>query len=102
MPLVADALRALELQLEAQRARGTRVLLVVHGYGSSGAGGAIRGAARKELRALLGRGRIRVVLPGEDYTEFDAASRALRTRHPSLEATFRADRANPGITLVEL
>lgn len=100
--MVADALRALEAQLAAHRARGTRVLLVVHGYGSSGAGGAIRGAARKELRALLGRGRIRTLLLGEDYTEFDATARALRTRHPALEATFRTDRANPGITLVEL
>lgn len=102
MPLVADALRTLELQLAAHRTRGTRVLLVVHGYGSSGAGGAIRGAARKQLRALLGRGQLRSVLNGEEYTEFEAAARELRTRYPQLEATFRTDRANPGITLVEL
>lgn len=102
MPLVADALRTLELQLAAHRTRGSRVLLVVHGYGSSGGGGAIRSAARKELRALLGRGGIRALLAGEDYTEFDEAARALRTRHPALEASFRTDRANPGITLVEL
>ena len=100
--MVADALRALDVQLGAHRARGTRVLLVVHGYGSSGAGGAIRAAVRKELRALLGRSRIRTLLAGEAYTEFDETARSLRSRHPALEATFRTDRANPGITLVEL
>lgn len=102
MPVVAEALRALDLQLAAHRTRGTRMLLVVHGYGSSGTGGAIRGAVRKQLRALLGRGQLKTVLAGEEYTEFDEVSRALRARHPALEATFRADRANPGITLVEL
>jgi hypothetical protein len=102
MPLVADAMRHLELQLQSLRSRGVRVARIVHGWGSTGQGGAIRSATRRQLRALQGRGLVRGFVNGEDYTEFDAAARELLQRHPALSATLQSDRLNRGITIVEL
>ena len=102
MPTVAQAVRQLELSLTALRGTRTRVVKVVHGYGSTGKGGAIAPAVRRHLRTLQSRGWIRGFVPGEDYSEFTEAGRGLLARHPSLKGTFRSDRENRGITMVEL
>lgn len=101
MPSVADALSALDLRLQTCRASGVRILRVVHGWGSTGHGGAIAVAVRNQLRGLQSRGRIRSFIAGEDYSEFTDAGRAILERHPSLRAGFATDRLNRGITLVE-
>ena len=102
MPTVAEAVRQLELTLTGLRGTRTRVVKVVHGYGSTGRGGTIAPAVRRHLRTLQSRGWIRGFVPGEDYSEFNEAGRALLARYPSLKGTFRSDRVNPGITMVEL
>jgi len=102
MPTVADAVRQLELSLTGLRGTRTRVVKVVHGYGSTGKGGAIAPAVRRHLRTLQARGWIRGFVPGEDYSEFSEAGRSLLARYPSLKPAFRSDRENPGITMVEL
>lgn len=102
MPTVAEAVRQLELSLTGLRGTKTRVVKVVHGYGSTGKGGALAPAVRRQLRALQARGWIRGFVPGEDYSEFTEAGRGLLARYPSLKGTFRSDRENPGITMVEL
>jgi hypothetical protein len=102
MPVVAAAMKHLELSLQTCRARGVRVVRVVHGWGSTGHGGAIGVATRKQLRVWQGRGLVRAFVPGEDYSEFSAAGQDMFHRHPALKATFPADRLNRGITIVEL
>lgn len=102
MPTVAEALRQLELSLTGLRGSRTHVVKVVHGYGSTGKGGALAPAVRRHLRTLQARGWIRGFVPGEDYSEFTEAGRGLLTRYPALKGTFRSDRENPGITMVEL
>jgi len=102
MPTVAEAMRHLELSLTGLRGTRTRVVKVVHGYGSTGKGGVLAPAVRRRLRALQARGWIRGFVPGEDYSEYTDGGRGLLARHPSLKGTFRSDRENPGITMVEL
>ncbi|NJD11356.1 MAG: hypothetical protein FIB01_13270 [Gemmatimonadetes bacterium] len=102
LPTVAEAVRQLVLSLTGLRGTRTRVVKVVHGYGSTGKGGALAPAVRRELRALLAKGWIRGFVPGEEYSEFGAGGRALLERYPSLRGSFRSDRENPGITMVEL
>jgi hypothetical protein len=102
MPTVAEATRQLELTLNGLRGTRTRVVKVVHGYGSTGKGGALAPAVRRHLRTLQARGWVRAFVPGEDYSEFTAGGQALLARYPSLKGTFRSDRENPGITMVEL
>jgi hypothetical protein len=102
MPTVAAALQHLQNGLQTQRMVGVRVVRVVHGWGSTGHGGAIGQAVRRELAALHERGSVRSFVAGEDYSELDEAGRGLLERHPSLRSTLGADRLNRGITIVEL
>jgi hypothetical protein len=102
MPLVSDALRNLELAMQSHRSRGSGIVKVVHGWGSTGHGGAIGKAVRRQLRSLQGSGAVRSFVAGEDYSEFTEAGRALLQRHPVLRTTLQSDRLNRGITFVEL
>jgi hypothetical protein len=102
MPTVAAALQHLQNGLQTQRMVGARVVRVVHGWGSTGHGGAIGQAVRRELAALRERGSVRSFVAGEDYSELDEAGRGLLERHTALRSTLGADRLNRGITIVEL
>jgi hypothetical protein len=102
MPTVADAVKQLELSITGLRGSRTRVVKIVHGYGSTGKGGALAPAVRRHLRTLQARGWIRGFVPGDEYSEFTEAGRALLARHPALRTSYRSDRENPGITMVEL
>jgi len=84
-PTVPEALARLERELAAARVRGVRWLTIIHGYGSSGSGGAIRDAVRGRLARRRRQGRIRDFHPGE--------------RPP---ADGPRVRPNPGMTLVRL
>ncbi len=81
---------------------GSRLLRLIHGWGSSGAGGAIRAAVREHLAAQLRTHRISGFLPGDDYSEDTNRGRQLLRGFPPLRESLRTDRANPGITFVEL
>jgi len=97
-----DAVEHLEQELMGARTLGTRVIRVIHGYGSSGAGGAMKDAVRRRLPALKRSGLIRAFVPGEDYSETGEGARALLSRCPELRAGLGVDRGNPGITFIEL
>jgi hypothetical protein len=101
-PVVRDAVTRLDLRLDTARLQDERLVRVVHGYGSSGSGGAIRDAVRAHLKELRGRGLARSFVRGEEYPDGSAGARELFGRHPRLRATLRSDRSNPGITFVEL
>ena len=102
MPSSRDAMFRFESELAAARMQGVRILRVIHGYGSSGTGGAIRVEVRRRLAALVKRGQIRHAVCGEDYSDSNDVGRAMIKRHPVLANTIRTDRNNDGITFVEL
>lgn len=52
---VAEALRQLEGEIRNARRGGEEVLLVIHGFGASGEGGAIKAALTSELPGLARR-----------------------------------------------
>ena len=51
---------------------------VIHGYGSTGKGGAIRTAIREQMAEWQRAGKVLRVVPGENWSIFDAASQDLR------------------------
>lgn len=101
-PTVAEARARLANELDAARRKGVRVLKIVHGYGSSGRGGRLRNALRTLLRQRGAEGRVGAIVPGESWSIFDEASRTLLDRYPDLRRDRDLERANAGITLVEV
>ena len=102
LPTVAQALERLERDLREARACEAKVVRVIHGYGSSGRGGKIRDAVRRELGRKLARGEVRAVVPGENYSSTTNAGRDLLSRFKELKTTERSDTHNPGLTIVEM
>ena len=74
-PSVDEAMRRLDYELAAAGMLRTKVFKLIHGYGSSGTGGKIRTACRKQLQLYKEQGRIVDFIPGENFTIFDASTR---------------------------
>src|SRR5262245_12196507 len=101
-PTVDDARRRLLGEIQSARARGVRVIKVIHGWGSSGEGGKLGPAIRKSLRLRVKEGKASFVLPGERFSSDTNEGREFVQRHPNLRNDRDYNRTNPGITLVEL
>lgn len=102
MPTVAQALSRLQLELRLAKRQGVCVLKIIHGFGSTGRGGKIRIAVRKELEAMQKRGHIAFFVPGEKLTIFEEDTRRLLQLCPAFRKDHDIDRYNNGITAVVL
>ena len=102
MPSAEEAVQRLRIRLQELRSAQVRAVRLIHGYGSSGKGGAIRRAVRSELQAMQRRGWIRSWLPGERFGPFDPQSRALTDACPDLLRDPDYGRGNQGVTIVLL
>ena len=99
MPTMRAALQQLSFELRRGRSLGCAAVKLIHGYGSSGTGGKIRGAVR---RALCGRQGVAWVLPGESFGPFSAEARDAAQRWPALRQDRDWGRENDGVTVVVL
>lgn len=102
MPVVEQAVKRLETEIRVSRLQGIRVLSLIHGYGSSGRGGAIREAVRARLTFLEQQQRVESVIPGEEFEGRSNRGKQLLRRYPFLRRHHDLNRANPGVTLVLL
>jgi hypothetical protein len=102
LPSLEEARRYLLAQVQGARREGVRVLKVIHGYGSSGAGGVLCAGIRKSLRLRVKEGKALIVIPGERFSSDAMETRELLKRHPALRRDPDLNRANPGVTIVEL
>lgn len=98
MPLVHEALERLEREMQSAHADGVKLLVLIHGYGSSGEGGAIKEAVRQTLQSCLQSNKLSELLPGEECGKRTGRVKNLVRRFPSAKEYLQ--RANPGITLV--
>lgn len=102
MPLVHEAISRLERELVLARQHRHTILKLIHGYGSSGAGGDLRIAIQKRLWELREQGSIRACIFGEDWSASDATTWSLLKLHPEWKADRDLGRRNAGITIVVL
>ena len=102
LPSADQSLEQLERTLREARSCGAKVVRLIHGYGSTGRGGKIREAVRRELGRKLARGEVRAVVHGENYSPNANATRDLLSRFKELKTTERPDSGNPGLTLIEI
>ena len=101
-PTVDVAIKRITYNIRNAKALGFSVVKIIHGYGASGKGGAIRIQAQKYLERQKQQGHIKEIIKGEEFSIFnDATIKAFRVcdelRHDS-----DLERYNIGITLVIL
>ncbi len=99
MPTVEQARKILIAELQSAKQSGAVALKLIHGYGSSGVGGALRSALRKSLLLRKREGLISIVIFGEKWSIFEAETRSLLDRYPELRHDPDLDHDNKGITL---
>jgi hypothetical protein len=100
MPLVREALQRLERELAMARQEQTKLLKLIHGYGSTGAGGDIRTAVQKRLLEMIQNGQIRGCIFGENWSKSDDAAWKLLRSQPELKSDSDLGGRNRGITIV--
>ncbi len=102
MPQVYEALQRMERELAVARQEKSKLLKLVHGYGSTGAGGDIRIAVQKRLLEISQNGQIRGCIFGENWSKSDDAAWKVLQSHPELKSDSDLGRRNRGITIVLL
>ena len=102
MPLVQEALQRLDREIAIARQQKHTLLKIIHGYGSTGAGGEIRIAVQKRLREMIESGEIRGCVFGEDWSKSNEETWRLLQSRPELKSDADLGRRNLGITIVVL
>jgi hypothetical protein len=102
MPQVQEALQRLDRELALARQEKATLLKLVHGYGSTGAGGDIRIAVQKRLLEMAQSGQIRGCIFGENWSKSDDAAWKLLQSQPALKNDSDLGRRNRGVTIVLL
>lgn len=100
MPTVSDAMDHLKFAIERCRREKYKCLLIIHGYGSSGKGGAICEKSRQWLVAQKRNGKVKEVIFGENFEIFNFRALALKNKYHELERQISGN--NHGVTIVEL
>jgi hypothetical protein len=102
MPLVHQALAQLSQELAVARDEGYRLVKLIHGHGSTGAGGEIRIAVQKRLREMSDGGQIRSCIFGENWARSDEQAWRMLRANAELKHDRDLGRGNRGITIVWL
>lgn len=102
MPTVQTARTRLINGLQTARMTGSKTVKIIHGYGSSGKGGAIKRDTHIFLAEKQLSGAIKGYVKGEDFSPFSETSRRITTAAPDLKRDRDYDRGNDGITIVLL
>ena len=100
MPTCDEAMDKLKSSLKLAKQSRYKCTIVIHGYGSSGKGGAIRLKARQWLNAQVRNGNLKAIVNGENFDILNGKARELRGKFPKLETLLRV--TNHGVTVVEL
>ena len=102
MPTVMEALGRLDQELAAARRDRCAIVKLIHGYGSTGAGGDIRIAVQRRLVELTRNDQIRGCIFGEDWSISDERTWKLLQTRPELKEDRDLGRKNLGVTIVVL
>jgi len=100
MPTVERARLHMERELQVARQQRCAAVKLIHGYGSSGAGGSLRIELQKELRRLAEAGTIRAFIAGEDWRVSDETTWALLKKFPEWKQDSDLGKTNKGISIV--
>ncbi|MBQ9792778.1 MAG: hypothetical protein IJW32_03445 [Clostridia bacterium] len=100
---VDEALSKVEMELETLAiSKETKVLKVIHGYGSRGVGGKIKKELNILLKRYLKQGKILDYIQNEMFTTQNAKYQHFTKLYPELILDSDLQNQNPGITLIFL
>lgn len=100
---VDEALSKIQLEIEAISInRVTKVLEVVHGYGSSGKGGAIKKQLQLLLPILKKQNKILDFIANEKFSSQNDKYKHYTNLYPELILDKNLRNLNPGITIIFL
>ncbi|MDE6967146.1 MAG: Smr/MutS family protein [Clostridia bacterium] len=99
-PAADEALDMLKNRVQVSRTLKTKILVIVHGYGSSGAGGKIKNKVRSWLLAQEKNHKIKMVIFGEDFNLMNEQARQINEKYKYLHEYY--GKYNHGMTLVVL
>ena len=84
LPTLDEARRLVIEEIKRAKREGVKVLKVIHGYGSSGMGGALCFGLRKSFRLRKKEGAIKDAIAGEEFSIFNDTVLALLEAVPEL------------------
>lgn len=96
LPTLDDARRLVIEEIKRAKCEGVKVLKVIHGYGSSGKGGALCIGLRKK------EGVIKEFIAGEDFSIFNDPVLDLLEAVPELRGDPDLGATNEGVTILWL
>lgn len=102
LPTAEVARGLLSQAVRMAKAVGTKSLKIIHGYGSSGKGGALKRETHRFLRQKCAEGVIRGYIPGEAFSPFSEETRQAVAKYPHLARDSDYSKGNDGITIVLL
>src|ERR1051326_9634792 len=102
MPKVEEARLRMQHELHVAKQQGYAAAKLIHGYGSSGIGGALRIELQKELQRMSREGRLRSFVTGEDWRISNERTWELLKSFPEWKKDSDLGKANKGISIVLL
>ena len=100
MPTVYQAEILVKNNLETYRRKGLKVFKIIHGYGSTGKGGALRTGIRDYLTQLKRAKIIADFVPGEDWSVFNETTRKILDLDSSFSKDSDLGKMNSGVTII--
>jgi len=100
MPTVEQARLRMQYELQLARKDGYEAVKLIHGYGSSGAGGALRTELQKELHRAMQSGAIQAFIAGENWRISDSSTWKLLKEFPEWRKDADLGGKNKGISVV--
>jgi hypothetical protein len=102
LPTLDGARRLVIAEIKRARREDVRVLKIIHGYGSTGAGGRLCHGLRKSFGLRKKEGVIKDFIAGEDFSIFNQTVLNLLETVPEVRGDPDLSAINEGITIVWL
>lgn len=103
-PTLPEAKRRLKSFIDTNNRMGfqkEKIIKIIHGYGSSAAGGGVlRAGLRKYLAELMQSHSIKGFIPGEDFGKSSVAGANLAREYPYVLHDWDFGKENIGITII--
>ncbi|MCK9280190.1 MAG: Smr/MutS family protein [Melioribacteraceae bacterium] len=100
MPTVEEARERLKLKLDNARHRKLQAVKLIHGYGSTGKGGAIKIGIHSSLSKMKRDKFIKGFIPGEKFGSIYSESELFTRKNLFLKNDSDYNKKNEGITIV--